>query len=142
MLVKMKSKMAIQNSIQYQIIEKIRQELDINEYSVLEIMPLFFKNHRIRTNKVTGVRLTKYGLTLMEKSFTCYNFKLENFKLSNKAVVKLDQTMQWPYFVDNKKLVLFSENDSIILKLKGQNLEKWLQGLRKPKKPTKDDSSE
>ena len=142
MLVKMKSKMAIQNSIQYQIIEKIRQELDINEYSVLEIMPLFFKNHRIRTNKVTGVRLTKYGLTLMEKSFTCYNFKLENFKLSNKAVVKLDQTMQWPYFVDNKKLVLFSEKDSIILKLKGQNLEKWLQGLRKPKKPTKDDSSE
>ena len=142
MLVKMKSKMAIQNSIQYQIIEKIRQELDINEYSVLEIMPLFFKNHRIRTNKVTGVRLTKYGLTLMEKSFTCYNFKLENFKLSNKAVVKLDQTMQWPYFVDNKKLVLFSEKDSIILKLKGQNLEKWLQGLRKPKNPTKDDSSE
>jgi hypothetical protein len=134
--------MAIQNSIQYQIIEKIRQELDINEYSVLEIMPLFFKNHRIRTNKVTGVRLTKYGLTLMEKSFTCYNFKLENFKLSNKAVVKLDQTMQWPYFVDNKKLVLFSEKDSIILKLKGQNLEKWLQGLRKPKNPTKDDSSE
>ena len=138
----MKSKMAIQNSIQYQIIEKIRQELDINEYSVLEIMPLFFKNHRIRTNKVTGVRLTKYGLTLMEKSFTCYNFKLENFKLSNKAVVKLDQTMQWPYFVDNKKLVLFSEKDSIILKLKGQNLEKWLQGLRKPKNPTKDNSSE
>lgn len=139
---KMKSKMAIQNSIQYQIIEKIRQELDINEYSVLEIMPLFFKNHRIRTNKVTGVRLTKYGLTLMEKSFTCYNFKLENFKLSNKAVVKLDQTMQWPYFVDNKKLVLFSEKDSIILKLKGQNLEKWLQGLRKPKKPTTDKPSE
>lgn len=134
--------MAIQNSIQYQIIEKIRQELDINEYSVLEIMPLFFKNHRIRTNKVTGVRLTKYGLTLMEKSFTCYNFKLENFKLSNKAVVKLDQTMQWPYFVDNKKLVLFSEKDSIILKLKGQNLEKWLQGLRKPKKPTTDKPSE
>ena len=95
--------MAIQNSIQFQIIEKIRQELDINEYSELEIMPLFFKNHRIRGNKVIGVRLTKYGLTLMEKSFTCYNFKLENFKLSNKAVVKLDQTMQWPYFVDNKK---------------------------------------
>ena len=45
--------------------------------------------------------------------------------------------MQWPYFVDNKKLVLFSEKDSIILKLKGQNLEKWLQGLRKPKNPNK-----
>ena len=139
---KMKSKMAIQNSLQYKIVDKIKQELDISQYSVLDIMPLFFKNHRIRGNKVIGVRLTKYGLTLMEKSFTCYNFKLDNFKLSNKAVVKLDQTMQWPYFVDNKKLVLFSEKDSIILKLKGQNLEKWLQGLRKPKKPSSDDSSE
>ena len=138
----MKSKMQIQNSIQYQIISKIRQELDINEYSEIEIMPLFFKNHRIRGNKVIGVRLTKYGLKLMEKSFTCYNFKLQNFKLSNKAVIKLDQTMQWPYFVDNKQLVLFSEKDSVILKLKGQNLEKWLQGLRKPKKPNKDETSE
>ena len=139
---KMKSKMAIQNSLQYKIVDKIKQELDITQYSVLDIMPLFFKNHRIRGNKVIGVRLTKYGLTLMEKSFTCYNFKLDNFKLSNKAVIKLDQTMQWPYFVDNKKLVLFSEKDSVILKLKGQNLEKWLQGLRKPKNPTKDKPSE
>ena len=139
---KMKSKMAIQNSLQYKIVDKIKQELDISQYSVLDIMPLFFKNHRIRGNKIIGVRLTKYGLTLMEKSFTCYNFKLDNFKLSNKAVVKLDQTMQWPYFVDNKKLVLFSEKDSIILKLKGQNLEKWLQGLRKPKNLNIDDSSE
>jgi|TARA_R110001592_G_scaffold132697_2_gene347450 hypothetical protein len=134
--------MQIQNSIQFQIISKIRQELDINEYSEIEIMPLFFKNHRIRGNKVIGVRLTKYGLKLMEKSFTCYNFKLQNFKLSNKAVIKLDQTMQWPYYVDNKQLVLFSEKDSVILKLKGQNLEKWLQGLRKPKKSNSNDSSE
>ncbi len=88
--------MPIQNSLQYQIVDKVKQELDINEYSVLDILPLFFKNHRIRGNKVIGVRLTKYGLTLMQKSFTCYNFNLENFKLSNNAVVKLDQTIQSP----------------------------------------------
>ena len=44
--------------------------------------------------------------------------------------------------IDNKKLVLFSEKDSVILKLKGQNLEKWLNGLREPKNPDKDNSSE
>ena len=44
----------------------------------------------------------------------------------------------WPYYIDNKKLVLFSEKDSVILKLKGQNLEKWLNGLREPKTPNKD----
>jgi hypothetical protein len=78
----------------------------------------------------------------MEKSFTSYPFKLENFLLTNKAVVKMDRTMQWPYYIDNKKLVLFSEKDSVILKLKGQNLEKWLNGLREPKKPDSNDSSE
>ena len=109
----MKPKMT--SKIVFHNVEKIKQELDINEYCIGNTVLIVFKNPRIRGNKVIGVRLTKYGLTLMQKSFTSYNFKLENFKLSNKAVVKLDQTMQWLYFVDNKKLVLFSEKDPLYL---------------------------
>jgi hypothetical protein len=134
--------MSLQNSLQYQIVSKLKQELDMSEYAVIELINIIFKNCRIRSNSVTGVRLSKFGLKVMEKSFTSYPFKLENFLLTNKAVVKMDRTMQWPYYIDNKKLVLFSEKDSVILKLKGQNLEKWLTGLREPKNPTKDDSSE
>jgi hypothetical protein len=134
--------MSLQNSLQYQIVSKLKQELDMSEYAVIELINIIFKNCRIRSNSVTGVRLSKFGLKVMEKSFTSYPFKLENFLLTNKAVVKMDRTMQWPYYIDNKKLVLFSEKDSVILKLKGQNLEKWLAGLREPKNPTKDDSSE
>ena len=134
--------MSLQNSFQYQIVSKLKQELDMSEYAVIELINIIFKNCRIRSNSVTGVRLSKFGLKVMEKSFTSYPFKLENFLLTNKAVVKMDRTMQWPYYIDNKKLVLFSEKDSVILKLKGQNLEKWLTGLREPKNPTKDDSSE
>ena len=133
--------MGLQNSLQYQIVSKLKQELDIAEYDVTELIAIIFKNCRIRSNGVTGVRLSKFGLKLMEKSFTCYNFKLENFLLTNKAVVKMDRTMQWPYFIDNKKLVLFSEKDSVILKLKGKNLEKWLTGLREPKNQDNDNSS-
>ena len=96
-------------------------------------MGIIFKNCRVKTESVTGVRLSKFGLKLMEKSYTCYHFPLINFILTNKAVVKMDRTMLWPYYIDNKKLVLFSEKDSVILKLKGQNLEKWLNGLREPK---------
>ena len=133
--------MSLQNSLQYQIVSKLKQELDMSEYAVIELINIIFKNCRIRSNSVTGVRLSKFGLKVMEKSFTSYPFKLENFLLTNKAVVKMDRTMQWPYYIDNKKLVLFSEKDSVILKLKGQNLEKWLTGLREPKNPTKDDSA-
>ena len=69
---KMKSKMPIQNSLQYQIVDKVKQELDINEYSVLDILPLFFKNHRIRGNKVIGVRLT-VRINTYAKEFYRYN---------------------------------------------------------------------
>ena len=134
--------MSLQNSLQYQIVSKLKTELDIAEYDVTELISILFKNCRIRKNGVTGVRLSKFGLKLMEKSFTSYPFALENFLLTNKAVVKMDRTMVWPYYIDNKKLVLFSEKDSVILKLKGQNLEKWLNGLREPKKPDSNNSSE
>ena len=127
--------MSLKNSLQYQIISKLKKELDIAEYDVTELIAIIFKNARIRKSSITGVRLSKFGLKLMEKSFTSYPFALDNFLLTNKAVVKMDRTMVWPYYIDNKKLVLFSEKDSIILKLKGQNLEKWLNGLRQPKTP-------
>ena len=133
--------MKIQNSLQYQITSKLKEELDIAEYDITELIGVIFKNCRIRSNSISGVRLSKFGLKLMEKSFTSYNFPLENFILTNKAVIKMDRTMLWPYYIDNKKLVLFSEKDSIILKLKGQNLEKWLNGLREPKISNKDDTN-
>ena len=91
---------------------------------------VIFKNHRIRGNKVyQELGLSKFGVnTYGERVLHAYNFKLENFKLSNKAVVKIDQDYACGLtYIDNKKLVLFSEKDSVILKLKGQNLEKWLQ---------------
>ena len=136
---KKKSAMSLKSSLQYQIVSKLKQELDINEYDIPELMGIIFKNCRIKSDSVSGVRLSKFGLKLMEKSYTCYHFSLNNFILTNKAVVKMDRTMLWPYYIDNKKLVLFSEKDSVILKLKGQNLEKWLNGLKEPKNPDTQD---
>ena len=125
--------MSLKSSLQYQIVNNLKKELDIQEYDIPELMGIIFKNCRVKSESVTGVRLSKFGLKLMEKSYTCYHFPLNNFILTNKAVVKMDRTMLWPYYIDNKKLVLFSEKDSVILKLKRQNLEKWLNGLREPK---------
>ena len=75
--------MSLQNSLQYQIVSKLKQELDIGEYDVLELIAIIFKNARIRKSSITGVRLSKFGLKLMEKSFTSYKFALENFLLTN-----------------------------------------------------------
>ena len=80
--------MKIQNSLQYQIVSKLKQELDIAEYDVTELLNVIFKNCRIRSNSISGVRLSKFGVKLMEKSFTSYNFPLENFILTNKALAQ------------------------------------------------------
>ena len=62
-----KSRMGLQSSLQFQIVSKLKNELDIQEYDVLELIPIIFKNARIRKQTITGVRLTKYGLTVMLK---------------------------------------------------------------------------
>ena len=60
--------MSLKSSLQYQIVSKLKQELDINEYDIPELMGIIFKNCRIKSNSVC-VRL-QFGLKLMEKSYS------------------------------------------------------------------------
>ena len=58
--------MSLKSSLQYQIVSKLKQELDINEYDIPELMGIIFKNCRIKSDSVSGVRLSKFGLKLMD----------------------------------------------------------------------------
>ena len=50
--------MKIQNSLQYQITSKLKEELDIAEYDITELIGVIFKNCRMRSNSISGVRLS------------------------------------------------------------------------------------
>ena len=82
--------MSLKSSLQYQIVNNLKKELDIQEYDIPELMGIIFKNCRVKTESVTGVRLSKFGLKLMEKSYTCYHFPLNNFIIFPKTSVPLN----------------------------------------------------
>ena len=53
-----KSALSLKSSLQYKIVSKLKQELDINEYDIPELMGIIFKNCRVKSESVTGVRLS------------------------------------------------------------------------------------
>ena len=45
------------------------------------------------------------------------------------VLLKLHQHMKWPYYLDKKILALFSEEDTMWLKMVGNDIEKFAKGL-------------
>lgn len=81
--------------------------------------------------KNKGLRLTPLGFKLLKyEKFEYYEFPIEKeIKVTARHILALDAEMQWPYFLNSKKIVLFSEEDSVVLKLVG-GYENWISSLK------------
>lgn len=76
-----------------------------------------------------GLRLTRTGYELLRKDFDSYAFAIDKeTKVTAKHILRLDSEMQWPYYLTQKQIVLFSEEDSIILKLV-DGYENWIKSF-------------
>jgi hypothetical protein len=97
---------------------------DIKNYSDL---PLYdkcravFDNFRIRNSVPVGLKLTKFGNRLLKKHFQCYSYDTP-ISLTGKVLLSLDAAMTWPYYVDDTKIVFYSELDAGQFKLGGSDL--------------------
>jgi len=89
-----------------------------------------FKNFRLSPNNVTGLRLSPYGLKIMKKVYDYYQYKIQDIKITSNIVIKMDKVMKFPYYVDGKQMVLFSGKDAFMLKLRGNDFNKWLKSLK------------
>ena len=58
-----------------------------------------------------------------------YRFPIPKTGLHNKLLLRLHEHMKWPYYLDRKNLILFSEEDAMWLKLVGNDVEKFAKGL-------------
>lgn len=65
----------------------------------------------------SGLRLTFPGFLILKNIFTVYSFEMPS-DLKAKHFIGMDK-MEFPYFVTSKRLVLFSEMDSMVIKLCG-----------------------
>jgi hypothetical protein len=116
--------------IQYQIVNYINKNLlrpikDFSDCSLQEKCYRVFANYRNSNDQPKGLRLTTWGKSRLEKSFESYKFETDT-ELTGKILVKLDEAMIWPYYVNKKTVVLFNQTDAAWFKINGSSLDNYI----------------
>jgi len=116
--------------IQFQIVDFIDRELlrPVQGYSNLTQVDKcyqVFSNFRVKDNKPTGIRLTTWGKNRLSKSFESYKFE-NTVEITGKILLKLDEAMTWPYYVNKKTVILFNQTDAAWYKLNGESLADYI----------------
>ena len=118
------------NSLQTRITEKLREEHEtLQQYPLTDVCYMLFKNFQYSETTCTGLRLTKLGFTLLKEQYDMYRFPINKEGMHNNLLLRLHEHMKWPYYLDRKNLILFSEEDAMWLKLVGNDVEKFAKGL-------------
>tara|TARA_B100001123_G_scaffold263587_1_gene293478 strand:+ start:2757 stop:3146 length:390 start_codon:yes stop_codon:yes gene_type:complete len=73
-----------------------------------------------------SLRLTKMGVQVLEEHFPSYVIKIKQpFTVKAIHIHNLEREMLLPYYIDNKKIVVFNEKDAVDLKLIDGDVELW-----------------
>lgn len=74
----------------------------------------------------SSLRLSKIGLQVLEEHFPSYVIKIKQpFTVKAIHIHNLEREMLLPYYIDNKKIVVFNEKDAVDLKLIDGDVELW-----------------
>jgi hypothetical protein len=99
------------------------QEIQKIQTKVLDLIKIELTPKIVFKNSHT-LRLTKTGERVLSKAYDSYSF--DPPKLNGHNLINLLRKMKYPYYIDKKKLVLFTEQDSFLAKLAGA--QGWLDG--------------
>jgi len=121
----------MKDSLQYQICYKLQQEYDtLFKYNVTEVLYMVFKNIQLTDNKVTGLRMTKLGFSLLKSKYDSYPFVIGEEGIHKNLLIQLHKHMSWPYYIDKKKLVMFSGDDAMWMKMYGNDIDKFTNSIK------------
>jgi hypothetical protein len=73
---------------------------------------------------VHTLRLSKHGRNLFELEFEHWTF--DSPGLTSRNLINLNRVMTYPYYIDRKVLVLFTERDAFLARL--GDPQNWLDG--------------
>ncbi len=77
-----------------------------------------------------SLRLTKIGVQILEQHFPSYIIKTKQpFSVKSIHIYNLEKEMLLPYYIDNKKIVVFNEKDAVDLKLIDGDVELWSRNI-------------
>lgn len=113
-----------QREFQHRVISE--SGLDPNQYE--EMYKIWWRNP---TNK-NSLRLTNFGLKFFVEQCkqTAHTIKLDANSIKNKHLIQLERLFTAPYFIKNSAIMVFSEQDAIMLQLHGGDLNTYLDNLQ------------
>ena len=100
--------------------------LDPNHYEGMS--KIWWRNP---TNK-NSLRLTNFGLKFFvdQCKHTAHTIKLDADSIKSKHLIQLERLFTAPYFIKNTAIIVFSEQDAVMLQLHGGNLNQYLDNLQ------------
>lgn len=113
-----------QREYQRRIISEIG--LDPNHYE--EMSKIWWRNP---TNR-NSLRLTNFGLKFFvdQCKQTAHTIKLDADSIKSKHLIQLERLFTAPYFIKNTAIIVFSEQDAVMLQLHGGDLNTYLENLQ------------
>jgi len=73
-----------------------------------------------------SLRLSKSGLYDLKTHFKCFPIPLKKgFQVKNVHIKYLERDLIYPYYLDNKQLILFNGKDVLDIKLHDGDLDAW-----------------
>ena len=115
------------------------QKIDITKYLleqegmstddsfVKKYLPAFWQNPRLK--KTGGLKLTEAGFEIMSKHFKSHQVRFEdapnNLKLTNQLILRLDNFIDCPWFINHRAVWVFSDKMAVQLVLFSGNIAKF-----------------
>jgi hypothetical protein len=86
-------------------------------------LPSIWHNENIYSK---SLRLSKSGIMLLKNIFKMYPISLKpGFQVKNVHIKYIEQDIDYPYYLDSKKLVLFHDKSVLEIKLHDGDLDSW-----------------
>ena len=122
-------------NLQQQIVEDLKQYEFIHQdegrewgdWSMQITVGKIFSNHR----QGKGMRVSKFGLLFMRRVYDSYDIQINSSKpVKTKDIVLLEKHLDYPYYVTDRRLILFSERDAVDFKLYNGDFIAWCEAKR------------
>jgi len=109
------------------------QGKDTSEKNIKKYIPALWINPRQKEKG--GLRLTPAGLEALQSvGFKYYEIKIEDqIQWTNDFIIWLDQNIECPFFVTNRKIWVFGERLAVQLVLFSGNIQKFYKAKKKSK---------
>lgn len=99
------------DSLKIAIFNQVREHHDKSKtLSDEELSQLIFHHS-------SGLRLSFTGFVILKNIFTVYSFEID-CELKSRHFIGMSK-MEFPYYMTKRRLILFSEMDSMVIKLHG-----------------------